>query len=54
MVETRYQEIRKKYIEVYPHLKQIKSRKAFAQNALRLAAPKTITGLDLLDLSTLC
>lgn len=54
MTETRYQEIRKKYIEVYPHLKRIKSQRAFAQNALRLAAPKAITGLELLDLSTLC
>lgn len=54
MTETRYQEIRRKYIARYPHLAQIKSRRTFAQNALRLAVPKTVTGLDLLDLSSLC
>ena len=54
MEKTRYQEIRRKCIEAYPHLARIKDKRAFAQNALRLAAPKTIKGLDLLDLSTLC
>ena len=54
MTETRYKEINRKYVEAYPHLAQIKSRRVFAQNALRLAVPKTVTGLDLLDLLTLC
>lgn len=54
MTEKRYQEIRRKYVEAYPHLEQIKSKRVFAQNALRLAAPKTIRGIDLLDLSALC
>ncbi len=53
MTENRYQEIREKYIKVYPHLAYIKSKRVFAQNALRLAAPETITGIDLLDLSSI-
>lgn len=54
MKKERYEEIRRKYIETYPHLAQIKNDRVFAQNVLRLAIPKTITGLELLDLSTLC
>ena len=29
--ESRYQEIRRKYVEAYPHLERLKTRKAFAQ-----------------------
>jgi hypothetical protein len=54
MKENRYQEIRRKYVEAYPHLGQIKSKKVFAQNALRLAAPKTVTVKEVFELSTLC
>ena len=47
-------EIREKYEKAYPHLKQIKDERTFAINALRLAAPKGVTGLELLKLSEYC
>lgn len=54
MTETKFQEIRKKYEDAYPHLRQIKNEKQFAQNALRLAAPQTVTIKEVFDLSTIC
>lgn len=54
MSESSYLEIKEKYIEIYPHLDQIKSRNVFAQNALRLAVPETVTGIELLELSAIC
>lgn len=47
-------EIREKYEEAYPHLKAIKDNRTFAINALRLAAPKGVSGLELLKLSEYC
>lgn len=54
MKEKEYQEIRRKYIEAYPHLAHIKNTKVFAQNALRLTVLKTVNGIELLKLSELC
>lgn len=51
MTNEKYNAIREKYIEKYPHLAHIKSKKVFALNALRLAAPSTVKAIEVLELS---
>lgn len=40
------QEIRKRVIERYPHLRHIHNDKEFARNVLRLYAVKDLSGFD--------
>lgn len=44
-----------KYLKRYPHLSTLADRdqRVFAQNALRLAIPPGVTGIELLELSKL-
>ena len=46
-----YEEIRKIYISRYPHLIWCKDERNFAENALRLAAPYSISPRDTWNLA---
>lgn len=46
-------EIRKAYIEKYPHLRYIKDKKSFAKAALLLAAPAGISQQDIWQMAKL-
>lgn len=46
-------EIRKAYVKRYPHLRYIKSKKAFVRAALMLAAPKGVSPVDIIRMARL-